>query len=328
MYLQRFRISQSCGDGVDTVQRFSRTAGVASLGLTLVAVSGCATSAHSTTTDLARVPLHVVAAENFWGSIATQLGGAKVDVESVITNPDTDPHDYDPSAADARDIANANVVIENGIGYDPWVSKLIAADRPADFHLVTVGKVVGVADGGNPHRWYNPSDVHTVIAAITAAYDAADPADAAYFAARQENYETTDLSQYTSLINQIKAEYAGTPVGASESIFAMIAPALGLNLMTPPTFLRAISEGTDPTSADKTTIDNQIKTHAIKVYVYNSQNATPDVQAQVDEAKAAGIPVTTITETMTPASATFQDWQVAQLTALQAALKAAKGAGS
>ena len=310
------------------MQRFSRTAGVASLGLTLVAVSGCATSAHSTTTDLARVPLHVVAAENFWGSIATQLGGAKVDVESVITNPDTDPHDYDPSAADARDIANANVVIENGIGYDPWVSKLIAADRPADFHLVTVGKVVGVADGGNPHRWYNPSDVHTVIAAITAAYDVADPADAAYFAARQENYEAKDLAQYTSLIKQIKAEYAGTPVGASESIFAMIAPAVGLNLLTPPTFLRAISEGTDPTSADKQTIDNQIKTHAIKVYVYNSQNATPDVQAQVNEAKAAGIPVTTITETMTPASATFQDWQVAQLTALQAALKAAKGAGS
>ena len=81
----------------------------------------------------------------------------------------------------------------------------------------------------------------------------------------------------------------------------MIAPALGLNLLTPPTFLRAISEGTDPTSADKQTIDNQIKTHAIKVYVYNSQNATPDVQAQVDEAKAAGIPVTTITETLTPA---------------------------
>src|SRR5450755_1204920 len=122
---------------MDTVQRFTRTAGVASLGLTLAVVSGCATSAHSKTTDLEGVPLHVVAAENFWGSIATQLGGTKVDVESVITNPDTDPHDYDPSAADARDIANANVVIENGIGYDSWVSKLIAADRPADFQLVS-----------------------------------------------------------------------------------------------------------------------------------------------------------------------------------------------
>jgi zinc/manganese transport system substrate-binding protein len=308
---------------VDIVQLFSRTAVSC---VAVVVATGCATSVHQTDTD--PIPVHVVAAENFWGSIATQLGGDRVDVQSIVTNPDTDPHDYDPSAADARDIANANVVIENGIGYDPWVSKLIAADRPADFQLVDVEKVVGVADGGNPHRWYNPTDVHTVIAAIVAAYDAADPDSAAYFASQQKNYETTGLAQYTSLINQIKTTYAGVPVGASESIFAMMAPALGLNLVTPPTFLRAISEGTDPTSADKTTIDNQIKTHAIKVYVYNSQNATPDVQAQVDEAKAAGIPVTTITETLSPESATFQDWQVAQLVALQTALAtAAKGPG-
>lgn len=288
----------------------------------LLAATGCATAAHSTTT-VDGGTVRVVAAENFWGSIADQLGGDKVDVQSIITNPDTDPHDYDPSAADARAIANANVVIENGIGYDPWVGKLIAANHPADFQLVNVQKVVGVADGGNPHRWYNPTDVHTVIAAITAAYEAANPAEATFFAAQQKSFESTGLAEYNTLISQIKTTYAGTPVGASESIFAMMAPALGLNLLTPPTFLRAISEGTDPTSADKQTIDNQIKTHAIKVYVYNSQNATPDVQAQVDEAKAAGIPVTTITETLSPASATFQEWQVAQLTALQAALKKA-----
>jgi zinc/manganese transport system substrate-binding protein len=319
---------------VDAVQFFNGTAMggsgrglIATSALALVLATGCATSTHKTTTDLAGAPVHVVAAENFWGSIATQLGGSKVDVQSIITNPDTDPHDYDPSAGDARSLAGAAVVIENGIGYDPWVSKLLAADHAQGQHVINVGTLVGVADGGNPHRWYNPTDVHTVIAAITAAYQAADPADATYFATQQANYETTGLAKYNTIISQIKTTYAGTPVGASESIFAMIAPALGLNLLTPPTFLRAISEGTDPTSADKTTIDNQIKTHAIKVYVYNSQNATPDVQAQVDEAKAAGIPVTTITETLSPASATFQDWQVAQLVALQAALKTAKGQG-
>jgi zinc/manganese transport system substrate-binding protein len=295
----------------------------AAMAMALVVVAGCATSAHKTTTVPNDGFLHVVAAENFWGSIATQVGGTKTEVQSIITNPDTDPHDYDPSAADARSLGDAAVVIENGIGYDPWVSKLLAADHATGQHVVNVGDVVGVADGGNPHRWYNPSDVHTVIAAIVAAYDAADPDDATYFASQQRNYETTGLAQYGSIINQIKTAYAGTPVGASESIFAMMAPALGLNLVTPLTFLRAISEGTDPTSADKQTIDNQIKTHAIKVYVYNSQNATPDVQAQVDEAKAAGIPVTTITETLTPASATFQAWQVAQLAALQEALAAA-----
>ena len=309
--------------GIDTVQFFSRTA----VGLlALVLVAGCATTVHRTTTDHEGVALHVVAAENFWGSIATQLGGSKVAVESIITNPDTDPHDYDPSAADARYISGAAVVIENGIGYDPWVSKLLAANGagPAQ-RVVNVGDVVGVADGGNPHRWYNPTDVHTVIAAITAAYAAANPADAAYFASQQKDFETNGLAQYTNLINQIKTTYAGTPVAASESIFAMMVPALGLNLLTPPTFLRAISEGTDPTSADKTTIDNQLKTHAIKVYVYNSQNATPDVHAQIDEAKEAGIAIVAITETLSPATATFQAWQVAQLTALESALAKATG---
>jgi zinc/manganese transport system substrate-binding protein len=287
-------------------------------------LAGCATTPAHPAADPTGTPLQVVAGENFWGSIAAQLGGTKVEVDSIITNPGTDPHDYDPSAADARSISGAAVVIANGIGYDPWISKLLAANHSAGQHIVTVGDVVGVADGDNPHRWYNPSDVHKVVAAIVAAYQAADPGNAAYFATLQHNFETTDLARYNAIIAQIKATYAGTPVGASESIFAMMAPALGLDLVTPPTFLRAISEGTDPTSADKQTIDNQIKAHAIKVYVYNSQNATPDVQAQITEAKAAGIPVTTITETLSPASATFQDWQVAELTALQAALAQAK----
>jgi zinc/manganese transport system substrate-binding protein len=292
-----------------------------------ILVTGCSTKSATPIATSAGTRLHVVAAENFWGSIATQLGGTKVDVASIITNPDTDPHDYDPSAGDARSISDASVVIVNGIGYDPWVSKLLAAAPASNRRVVTVGDVVGVADGGNPHRWYNPTDVHTVIAAIVAAYKAADPADSAYFSTQQRDYETTGLAQYDEIIAQIKKTYAGTPVGASESIFAMMAPALGLNLLTPPTFLRAISEGTDPTSADKQTIDNQIKSHAIRVYVYNSQNATPDVQQQVDAAKAAGIPVTTITETLAPATATFQDWQVSELKSLQTALAQAAQAG-
>jgi zinc/manganese transport system substrate-binding protein len=209
------------------------------------------------------------------------------------------------------------------------VSKLLAAEPASGRRVVNVGDVVAVTAGGNPHRWYNPDDVDKVIAAIVAAYQAADPADATYFTAEQHTFETVGLAKYHAVISQIKTTYAGTPVGASESIFAMMAPALGLNLLTPPTFLRAISEGTDPTSADKQTIDKQIKSRAIKAYVYNSQNATPDVQAQVDEARAAGIPVTTITETLTPANATFQDWQVRELTSLQTALaQVAQASGS
>ena len=127
------------------------------------------------------------------------------------------------------------------------------------------------------------------------------------------------------MINDIKAKYAGTPVGASESIFAPLADALGLNLITPASFLKAISEGTDPSAADKTAIDAQITGKQIKVYVFNSQNSTPDVARKVEEAKKAGIPVTTVTETLSPAGASFQDWQVKQLQALQTALAQATG---
>jgi zinc/manganese transport system substrate-binding protein len=269
--------------------------------------------------------INVVAAENFWGSLAAQLGGSHVHVTSIINNPDADPHDYEPTAADGRAIAAAKVVIINGVGYDAWASKLADTNPATGRTTLTVGDLVGAKDGDNPHRWYNPDNVRAVIDQITADYKKADPGDAAYFDTQRSTVLNTNLKSYFDTINQIKASYAGTPVGASESIFAMVSPALGLSLLTPATFLRAISEGTDVTAADKSTVDGQIRNKQIKVYVYNSQNATPDVQAQVNEAKGAGIPVTTITETLTPAGASFQDWQVAQLDALQQALARATG---
>jgi zinc/manganese transport system substrate-binding protein len=293
----------------------------------LLAMTGCATRSASTATD-ARVNgtavIQVVAAENFWGSIVSQIGGAHTRVVSIITNPDTDPHSYEPTATDARILASAQVVIENGIGYDPWVPKLLAADQSHPIEL-DVGRLLGVATGGNPHRWYNPADVQTVIRRITTDLQTIDPADSSYFAARQTNFNTVALQPYHAAIAAIRSKYTGTPVGASESIFAMLAPALGLDLITPYSFLKAISEGTDVSAADKQTIDQQIKDQAIKIYVYNSQNVTPDVQAQLTEVKAAHIPSTTITETLTPASATYQAWQTGQLLGIQAALAAASG---
>jgi zinc/manganese transport system substrate-binding protein len=295
--------------------------------LTCALVAGCATTAPTATSPVASstTRIAVVAAENFWGSIATQLGGDHATVTSVITNPDTDPHDYEPTAADGRTVAGARLAIVNGIGYDPWAPKLLAANPSSARTTLTVGDLVGVPDGGNPHRWYSPSDVHRVIERITADYTAIDPADAAYFAAREQTFQTTTLAPYDTLIADIRAKYAGTPIGASESIVTPLAQGLGLRMLTPERFLDAIGEGSDPTAADKATIDDQIKNHLIRVYVFNSQNSTPDVQAQVAEAKAAGIPVTTVTETLAPAGATFQDWQVTQLRGIEHALAQATG---
>jgi len=283
----------------------------------------CSTAAANGSAGSSRV-IQVVAAENFWGSIAAQAGGSHVHVVSIITNPNTDPHSYEPTAVDARTIAGAQLVIENGVGYDPWAARLLAADngRPT---VINVGGMLGVADGGNPHRWYNPADVQAVISRLTADYGRRDPADKAYFARRQAAFTSVGLRKYHSLIASINAQYGGTPVGASESIFAMLAPALGLKLLTPYSFLKAISEGTEVSAADKQAIDHQIRHHLIKVYVYNSQNVTPDVQSQLTAAKAAHIPVATISETLIPPADSYQAWQVRQLEGIEAALAKATG---
>jgi zinc/manganese transport system substrate-binding protein len=285
--------------------------------------TACSTSPDSSGPSSGK--LEVVATINAWGSIAAQLGGDKVHATSIISNPDTDPHDYEASPADARTIAGAKVVIANGIGYDAWIDKLIAANPATDRTVLNVGKQVGVADDGNPHQWYSPDAVTKVVDAITADYKKADPADASYFDQQRQKFLDEGLAKYHSLITDIKTKYAGTPVGASESIVAPLSEALGLNLITPPTFLQAISEGTDPAPADKATIDQQIATKAIKVYVYNSQNSTPDVQGQVDAVKKQDIAVSAVTETLAPENVSFQEWQSSQLTALEEALHTATG---
>ncbi len=260
-----------------------------------------------------------------WGSILQQLGGAHVRASSIITNPATDPHDYEPTVADARTIADSRLFVANGIGYDSWASKAVAASPDSSRKVLDVGKLVRVPADGNPHQWYSPPAVEAVADAITADLKELDPADSTYFDSRRRDFEITGLAQYHRLISQIRSAYAGTPVGASESIFSPLSDALGLRLITPPGFLKAISEGTDPSAADKAAIDAQIADRRIKVYVYNSQNATPDVAAQVTAAKRAGIPVSTITETRTPVSASFQQWQSQQLQQLATALAGAVG---
>ena len=302
----------------------------ATAALTAATATACSTSS-SDTSDTAATgsssgkTIQVVAAENFWGSIASQLGGSHVKVTSIITNPATDPHDYEPTAADARTVAGAQYAIVNGIGYDAWADKLLAANPGSGRTDLKVGDLVGIKPGGNPHRWYSPDNVHQVIEKITADYKKADPADAAYFDQQKTTFETKTLADYNKLIADIKAKYAGTPIGASESIVTPLADGLGLKMLTPETFLDAMSEGSDPTARDKATIDQQIKTKKIKVYVYNSQNSTPDVQAQVKEAKAEGIPVATVTETLTPAGASFQQWQTTELQGIEQALAKATG---
>jgi zinc/manganese transport system substrate-binding protein len=304
--------------------RAGRRAGVAALVLVGLLAGGCATTpAHPV--GGADGLVTVVAVENFWGSLAAQVGGERARVRSLLDNPDADPHDYEPGTADGRALVSARLTVVNGVGYDPWASRLTAASPDRDRVDLVVGDVVGAHPGDNPHRWYSPADVRAVIDALTGAYQRLDPAHAEYYAGRRDTVLRVDLAGYFGLIDDIRGRYAGTPVGATESIFALLAPALGLDLITPPRYLAAVSEGDEPTLADRATVQAQLRDRRIAVYVSNIQNSTPDVRAQVAAARAHDIPVTTITETLVPAGASFQDWQVSQLEALRAALAAGTG---
>ena len=283
-------------------------------------IAGCGGISTASTNGIS-----VVAAENFWGSIAAQIAGNEASVQSIITNPAQDPHSYEPTANDARVLATSQLAIVNGVGYDPWAPKLLAANPDSSRIVLDVGKVFGLHDGDNPHRWYDPADVDTVARTIATDLARLDPKHAGYYQRRLNTFDTAGLAQYHRLIAQINSRYKNVPVGASESIFALQAPALGLDLATPYSFMKANSEGTEVSAQDTITAQDQITRHQIKVWIYNSQNATPEIQQLNALARANHIPIATITETLTPATATFEQWQVAQLERIESALHQATG---
>jgi zinc/manganese transport system substrate-binding protein len=291
--------------------------------LSSLTLAACGTTFQTTTGSSG--PVQVVAVENFWGSIASQVGGSHVHVTSIIVDPNADPHSYEPTSADARAVAGAQYVIVNGAGYDPWADKLLQANPVSGRQELNVGNFIGKHEGDNPHMWYNPDYVTAVANKIRDDLKALDPTDATAFDQSAQAFLSTGLKQYHDLIASIKAKYSGVPVGATESIFSYLAPALRLKLITPYSYLKAVSEGQDISAADEAAVEQQINLKQIKVLIYNSQNTPNTIQALINRARANNIPVATITETLTPEKASFQDWQSAQLQGIQSALAQAMG---
>jgi zinc/manganese transport system substrate-binding protein len=265
--------------------------------------------------------LQVVAGENFWGSIATQLGGTYVHVTSIVTDPNADPHEYESNTADARLFAQANYVILNGVGYDTWAQKLLDANPVSGRKVFTAGDLVGKHEGDNPHLWYNPTFVEEISDQITKDYQALDPANASYFTQQRSAFEQA-LSQYHARINEIKKKFGGQKIGATESIFVYMANALGLHVVTPPEFMDAVAEGNDPPASSVATFEQQVRSKQMTVLVYNVQTVTNVTNTIKQMAAQQNIPIVGVSETIQPADASFQEWQTAQLLVLQNALNA------
>ncbi len=281
-----------------------------------VLLAACAGS--TANADNGRV-LQVLAASNVWGSIAAQLGGTRARVQSVVSDPNADPHEYASNTDDARAFALADVVVLNGAGYDDWAQRLLQANPRRGRRVVTVADVLGRKAGDNPHFWYDPAAIPRVADRITAGYKGADPSGGGYFDERRSAF-TAALKPYTDRLAEINRKFTGIKVGATENIFVYTAGALGLNLISPPEFMNAVAEGNDPPAEAVATFLDQVNQGQIKVLVYNVQTATAVTTNLKRQAAAHDIPVVGVSETLEPESAKFQEWQLAQLISLENAL--------
>lgn len=265
--------------------------------------------------------LQIVAAENFWGSLISQLGGSHTRVLSIVSDPNADPHEYESNSTDARAVAAANYVIENGAGYDSWMDKLLDAGSNPHRKVLHVATLLGKKEGDNPHFWYNPAYVNQVVARMEQDLIALDPV---YASSYENNYKMleTSLVQYQNRISSIKRQFGDMKVAATEDVFVYLADAAGFDLVSPAAFIQAVNEGNDPPASSIVEFERQIKNGGIKVLVYNKQTVTPLTENMKKLAADQGIPVIGITETIQPPDVSFEDWMNAELIALQNALNA------
>jgi zinc/manganese transport system substrate-binding protein len=280
---------------------------------TIPAATGIAAAATCPT-----APVAVVVSVDQWGDIVSELGGSCAAVKTVLASSSVDPHEYEPSPADAASFTGAKLVVVNGANYDSWASKL-AASSAADARVVSAAAVTKTPDGANPHLWYLPSAVTAVADAVTAELSKIDPQAANYFSQRRAEF-TAAMAPYTSLIGKIKAGAGAKSYAATETIFDYQAQALGLVNKTPDGYQRASANESDPSPADIDALRTELDGRHVDVLIYNTQTEGSIPEEIRSAAEQAGVPVVNVTETVPPGQNSFEGWQCAQLSALGKAL--------
>lgn len=263
--------------------------------------------------------LQIVAAENFWGSLASQIGGSQVQVKSIITDPNADPHEYESNTADARAIATANFVIINGAGYDSWANKLLSASPSSTRQVLDVASLLGKKNGDNPHFWYSPMYVNKVTYQILQDLIRLEPNNKSYFSGNYQKLMTS-LKTYQNRIADIKRHFSGVKVAATEDIFYYLAQASGLNLVSPPAFTEAVAEGNDPPAGSVVTFEQQLESGQVKLLVYNTQTVTPLTSNMKDLALTNNIPIVGVSEIIEPPNTSFQNWMNGEIINIENAL--------
>jgi len=267
-------------------------------------------------------PLTVVAAENFYGDLAQQIGGPAVHVTSILTNPNQDPHTFEASPSTARAIADAGLVVYSGADYDPWVANLLAASKAPDRKVIVVADLVHRKSGDNPHLWYDPATMPALAKTLAAEFAGRDPVHRADYESRLQAF-LASLEPMNRKIAELRQKYAGQPVSATEPVFGYMSDALGLDMRNQP-FQIAVMNDTEPSASQIAAFEKDLKTRAVKVLFYNSQ-VTDDLTARLQKtAQESGVPIVGVSETEPP-GLSYQAWMGGQL---EASGKALAGPGS
>lgn len=262
-------------------------------------------------------PIKIVAAENVYGDIARQIGGADVAVASILANPDQDPHEFEASPSTARALADAAIVIYNGAAYDQWAPKLLSASPASSRKIISVAELVGKKPGDNPHIWYDPNAVSALARTLAQTLATRDPTHESAVQARLALFEKS-TAPLAAQIAGLKRKYAGTPVTATEPVFGYMADALALEMRNAG-FQLAVMNDTEPSAAQIGAFEKDLRSKAVKVLIYNNQTSDALTRRMRTIAQEAGVPVVGVSETE-PQGKDYQEWMRSQLDALDRAL--------
>ena len=276
----------------------------------LIALTMAIAAAPATAALAADGKIAVVAAENFYGNVAEQIGGDRVSVVSILNSPDQDPHLFEISPAVVRQVAGARVVIYNGAGYDPWIEHVLGAAARPDRVAIVAADLMHRNGGDNPHLWYDPATMPAVARSIASAFAAADPAHKDEYAARLAAF-LASLAPLDAKIAAIRGKFGGIVVTATEPVFDPMSRALKLS-MANERFQLAIMNDTEPGARDVAAFERDLKDRKVRVLFYNKQAATKLVEHLVALARSSKLPVVGITETAPP-GVSYQDWMQNQL---------------
>jgi zinc/manganese transport system substrate-binding protein len=279
-----------------------------------------ACSSGAAATDPAGQKIVAVGAENEYANVIGQIGGKYVSVSAIESNPNTDPHTFEASPSVAQQVSQAQLVVQNGIGYDTYMNKIEAASPSSTRKVIVVQNLLGLPDSTpNPHLWYSPGTMPAVAKALTKDLSALDPAHAGYFAANARRFDAS-LQPWYQAIAQFKAAYRGTPVAVTEPVGDYMLQAAGTSILTPFTLQAEIMNGVDPSPQDVSLQNGFFTARKVKVFVYNQQVTDALTASFLSLAKKAGIPVVGVYETMPVPGYDYQSWMLAEVKALQKAV--------